>query len=71
MARDYLTCEEAGALLGRSAATVRRWAADPDHPLQAQRFGPQHLLVRRTDVQALLDAQLTDLRGRADKAAAS
>jgi excisionase family DNA binding protein len=53
MAREYLTCEEAGALLGRSGKTVRRWAADPDHPLQGHRFGPRHLLFRRSDVEAL------------------
>ena len=47
---DVLTAAEAGAILGRSDATVRRWARSG--LLRSYRHGFQ-FLFRRADVEAL------------------
>jgi hypothetical protein len=57
MDTDLLTATEAGEILGRSRATVIRWANDPDHPLQGHRrvdrFGQAYFVFRRADVEAI------------------
>jgi hypothetical protein len=60
---DLISTREASAILGRSIATVNRWADDPGHPLkQASKlpFKRGGRMFRRGDVlrvAALLEAE--------------